>query len=344
MRRAAKMLGLTLILAGCKGNEHGVVQVTNTDTWQQAPTNQVDILFVIDDSHSMTEEQASVANGFESFIGQIESTGTDFQIGIVTTSFLYDDPDRGKLIGDPPVITNDTPDYRSVFTDRVTVGILGSDKEKGLEVAQYATSTVMTTGANAGFMRPDAYLLIVIVSDEEDCSDAGALEGQPATACYDERDALTPTLEFVSYFKALKEDPSYVQFGAIVGPLIDDPESCEDATPGRRYIDVADQMGGLVGNICGQDYGDIMQRLGLTATGVVSSFELSDAADVDTIEVTVGDSDGNNGVIVPQATETVRPTEGWLYNADTHFLTFYGTSIPPRGATITATYTVMVGG
>jgi len=331
-------LGVVAIgLFGCR-QDHDVVQVTRTDTWHQAPTNQVDILFVIDDSHSMTEEQAAVAAGFNSFVGALEDSGSDFQIGIITTSFLYDDDTRGVLVGDPPILTNATPDYATEFEDRVQVGIDGSDKEKGLEAAEYATSAVMQAGPNAGFLRPDAYFLTVFVSDEEDCSDNGALEGQPATACYNEEDQLTPVPLFTDYFQGLKDDPSYVQVGAIVGPLADDG-GCQESAPGRRYMDFAHSLGGLVGNICDTDYSGIMGDLGLNATGIVTSFQLTEAPDPDTIEVHVADSDGTNDVIVPPD-----PANGWTFDVDTNYLTFNGTSVPARATVITATYTVKVGG
>ena len=127
-----------------------------TDTWYQEPTNQVDILWVVDDSVSMAEEQKQIADGFEDFINAIQETNTDFHLGVITTSFDYNDPARGKLIGDPAVITA-KDDYINLFRDRVRVGTGGSDREKGLEAASYALSPAMTTGANEGFLRTEAY-------------------------------------------------------------------------------------------------------------------------------------------------------------------------------------------
>jgi hypothetical protein len=39
-------------------------------------------------------------------------------------------------------------------------------------------------GPNAGFLRPDAHLLVVFVSDEDDCSDEGVLDGLVNFLCY----------------------------------------------------------------------------------------------------------------------------------------------------------------
>src|SRR5690606_25028489 len=136
-----------------------------------------------------------------------EETGADFHIGVVTTDFEYDSIDRGRLLGVPPVITKHD-DYVALFQERALVGIGGSGREKGLQVAEYALSPIMTTGPNAGFLRETANLLVVIVSDEEDCSDRGALgiERGDNTACYSERDKLAPVSSFVTNLRNLKSD------------------------------------------------------------------------------------------------------------------------------------------
>ena len=99
-------------------------------------------------------------------------------------AFEYTDPNRAALLDDPPFLTP-TDDYERLFQERATaVGVEGSDKEKGLEAAAYAVSLAMTApgGPNEGFVRPSpAHLLVIIVSDEEDCSDNGALEGRTAS-------------------------------------------------------------------------------------------------------------------------------------------------------------------
>lgn len=311
------------ILAGCQG-ETAVSLRTETDTWYQAPNNQVDILWVIDNSTSMTEEQDTLARGFASFTGQMEASGTDFHIGVISTSFDYADTTRGVLIGDPPYLTN-ADDYEEEFKIRAQMGIGGSDKEKGLEASAWALSPTMTTGPNAGFLRTDAQLLVVVVSDEEDCSDEGALEGQPANACYLQDEKLVPVYEYVAFFQGLKATPDMVQVGAIVG--VQDG-ACEDAFPSDRYALVAGLTGGLLGDICLSDWSSMLTELGLTATGVRNAFQLTHGAVVETLVVMV------DGVEVPQSATT------WTYSPDTWFVTFAPEAVPERGAEITAEYTV----
>jgi hypothetical protein len=327
---------LALLAPGCD-QENAVFEQTQTDTWTQAPTDKVDVLFVIDDSHSMTEEQAAVAAGFASFTAELETNAMDFHLAAISTSFDYANSARGTFLGEPKVLTKDTPSYAALFQDRVQVGTSGQDKEKGLEAAAYALSPVMTSGVNSGFLRPEAFLLIIWVSDENDCSDEGALGALPATECYNQTELLVPVEQYVADFWNLKDDRSFVQVGAIVGPPEGDG-SCPDATVGRRYLQLVEAMGGTAGNICAADYSDILGDLGLEATGVLSSFQLSDSAKPDSITVFV-EPDGQEEYEVLED-----PANGWTYDATTNFITFNGTSVPPRGSKVSASYTVAVGG
>jgi hypothetical protein len=325
--RISSVAWLALALAACE-SEREVNDVTATDTFQQAPNNQVDALFVVDNSASMAEEQAALAAGFESFIGELENSGADFHIGVITTSFAYDDPARGKLIGNPTVLTP-ADDYVADFQDRVKVGIDGADKERGLEAASYALSPTMTTGPNQGFLRSDAQLLIVFLSDENDCSDRGALDSKDAESCYTSYDKLVPVETFVGEFRDLKASADKIQVSAIVGPK---EGGCSAAVAGYRYIKASELTGGFVGDICGADWGAMMTSLGLNASGVRSSFLLSKGAKPETITVQV------DGAEVFES-----PSAGWTYDATTWYLTFHGAAVPARGAEIIVKYTVQAG-
>jgi hypothetical protein len=314
--------------SGCKRELNFSAQ-QGSDEWLQAANDQVDILFVVDDSCSMAEEQATLADGFTSFAEELEASQTQFHLGVISTSFDYTDPDRGRLVGEPPYLTNDDADYVSSFAERAVVGVDGLDQEKGLEAAAYAIGPIANLDLNDGFIRRDARLLMVFVSDEEDCSDAGALTGLEGEACYLQPDMLTPTAEFVEEFRSLKDSAEDVQATAIVGVQ---GEACQNVYPSERYADVARLTGGRVNNICEGDWSAMLTDLGLNATGVLRQFQTSRAAQPDTIEVQV------DGVVVPQGQRN-----GWTYDTDTWFLTFAESAIPPRGSTITATYTVQPG-
>src|SRR5690242_3805101 len=68
---------------------------------QQAPLaapEKTDILFVIDNSGSMAEEQQGIARELPAFIDELKKgagTGHDFQVGVVTTT-VYQNGDFGS--------------------------------------------------------------------------------------------------------------------------------------------------------------------------------------------------------------------------------------------------------
>ena len=82
MRRVCMVL--PLFLFACD-TDVSINQITVSDEFDQAPSNAVDILWVIDDSTSMKEEQAAVRAAGADFLAVLESADMDFQIGLITT-------------------------------------------------------------------------------------------------------------------------------------------------------------------------------------------------------------------------------------------------------------------
>ena len=168
----------------------------------------VDILFVVDNSGSMAEEQANLARNFEAFINALTSAqGNDYRLAIVTTdidSRGRDGAELGGLVqasfaGSAPfqLIQQDSSDCRPIaglkhgcfrgsgarvitsamarqdqidaFRSAVSVGTCGSGMEQGLEAMKLALSrTAADCPGQAPFLRESANLVVVFVSNEED--------------------------------------------------------------------------------------------------------------------------------------------------------------------------------
>jgi hypothetical protein len=129
--------------------------------------------------------------------------------------------------------------------------------------------------------------------------------------------------ELVLDLQELKPTASQVQIGAIVAG-----EGCPEY-PGSRYAQAAALTGGLHGDICQSDWSSMLGDLGLNATGIHTRFQLSRAAQPETLEV-----------YVDETAIAEDPTNGWTYDADTWFLEMHGDGIPPRGSSLAVTYTV----
>ena len=315
----------TLGGAGCS-IDNTVERRTYTEVFLQEPNQEVDILWVVDDSPSMAEEQLLIAQGFGAFIAGIEETNIDFHIGVVSTDMDLENPNRGVLVGEPSYLTSED-NYIALFQDRVQVGVTGSDKEKGLSAALHALTEPMASGPNQGFLIPFATLLLIFVSDEDDCSDGDALDGLSGSSCYDDRDQLIPVKEFVTDFQNIKGPGSRVVSSSVVGPNV--ANNCEDSWPGHRYSTISDVTGGVQGDICEADYSDLMAEMGLTVLAEVRVFQLSYTPYEGSIVVSVGED------IIPED-----PVNGWNFDAEFKTLRFDGDYLPPRGSSINVEYEI----
>ena len=167
------------------------------------PLRQLDLLFVIDNSGSMQEEQTNLRNNFPDFMRALENIKgglPDIRIGVVSSNMGA----GPTMVGDGcPVLgdrgsfqakagcgldTSKNPSYLSVddkgtknFTGQLTdvfscMAGLGSDgcgyehQLQSMRAGLSASDPASTSASNRGFLRKDAFLGIVILSDEDDCS------------------------------------------------------------------------------------------------------------------------------------------------------------------------------
>jgi hypothetical protein len=181
-----------------------------------------DILFVIDDSGSMSEEQATLQAGLGDFIQALASSpiANDFQIGVTTTSVADYGGNACMLAGTlvaPGVMSASDPDLVTTFQAAVAVGTSGSGREQPFEAARLAISKSAPGGPNEGFLRAGARLAVIFLSDEDDCSGDAGLGVDSNADCRAEKaaspSALTEIGDVVTDLSAGRE----VVVAAIVG-------------------------------------------------------------------------------------------------------------------------------
>ena len=286
---------------------------TTLDDFEQGGTigGLADILFVVDNSGSMGDEQTKLGNSFNTFINWLIGGEVDYHVAITTTDMDATGA-QGAFVSsgtNPKILDASTPNVASVFAQNANVGTVGSGDEKGLAAASTALSSSLLAGANAGFLRPEARLYVVWVTDEEDSSSG------------------TPASHQNAIIAAKGGDPDQVYFAAIAGPDSLFDFSCLDASPGTRYIDIIEATGGLRGSICDADFGVTLQDLAFEVTANGGTFPLTEIPDVTSIQVLV---DG-----IPQATTT------WIYSASANAVQFVPGYEPAGGASVTVSYDVL---
>jgi len=171
------------------------------------PNRNLDLLFVIDDSPSMLDKQNNLAANFPNFINVLQSVPgglPNLHLGVVTTDMgtkgsevtapgpgigqvgnggCAATGDAGNLqLNGAPVggafltdiagsggtrVTNYTGTLATVFSTMARVGAGGCGFEQPLAAMRAALDN---NAMNAGFLRADAVLGVVFLTDEDDCS------------------------------------------------------------------------------------------------------------------------------------------------------------------------------
>lgn len=147
----------------------------------------VDLLFVIDNSSSMLAEQQNLIASFDGFIEGIQANldeANDYHIGVVTTDAYAGNEVGCQSIGalvtqteggacgpwaQGRFISLEDP-LQEAFTCAGMVGVDGDGDEHPIEAAMNATGTALAEpgACNEGFLRDDALLVLVLITDEDD--------------------------------------------------------------------------------------------------------------------------------------------------------------------------------
>jgi hypothetical protein len=207
-------IALALFCAACGNND---MSCPKTSSLGQTK-DKVDILFMVDDSPSMTPKQTELQARFPELIKALDDMAAggspvDYHIGVVTSDLgagptpyggctpgglgaKLQPIGRGHLANCQPPTgglnfidynqitgTNNLPtgvDLASEFTCMASVGASGCGFEHQLEAAYKALHDCMpdasgaypncTIPENKGFLRPDSVLVVLLLTDEDDCS------------------------------------------------------------------------------------------------------------------------------------------------------------------------------
>lgn len=264
-----------------------------------APPN--DVLLVVDDSGSMAEEHQEMAANAIAFVEAAARHGADHRIGVVTTDM---DAHRGRLRrfpGGRNMLTGEGDVGQAAQQLAATLrdlGTNGSADEQGLaSIAAVLDADPQTFGEP--FLRPDARLSIVVVSDEEDAS--------PGSTDY-----------YVDRLRAAKGrfNEGMVTLSAVVG---DRSAGCGpvDQLPGQRYLEVQRATGGVFRSLCDPDWGQIAGMLPMAEFAPRRGFPLSrpprdrtlhiEALRDGTRRVLRGSVDATSNVLRLDDAETVSP-------------------------------------
>lgn len=226
----------------------------------QMASPEVDVLWVIDPSCSMGPYQDALIENFPSFIRYFVDSELDWHVGVTSTDMdgVLEDGSLGRLrtLGGDAWLTADTPDPVQRFTDVANLGTGGSSSERGTSATHAALGERLSTD-NVGFLRPEAAIHTIVISDEANQIADGEIHFDG----------------FIRWYTALKPSPELRTFSAITGPL------------GIDYERATSRIGGAAWPIDTSEWDVVLERLGFRAAGLHREFFLSRPAQPDTLEV-----------------------------------------------------------
>lgn len=355
LKIAEKMMLATLAMTAvaCDKGAGSFSILSDNSQFQQSVTftpRKLDVLFVVDNSGSMSTSQNNLANNFPSFIDKFIEKGYDFRIAVTTTDAFYGDQfiatgcslcnteqTRFRTGVNPPVYIIDRADYdlsqageetrlKNDFTLNVKVGTNGSGDERAFSSFKAALSSNL----NVNFHRADAFLAVVIVSDEEDFSQSeyAMNESYANTNLH----TVASYKTFLDSFTGGNASEDYS-----VSAISISDQACRDTLAGgsggaqkiaTRYNQLVDLTGGTKNSICNpfnQTLDNISSQI-MTESKPV--YTLDKKPIIASIRVVVG------GVQVPQSS-----TDGWSYDAADNTITINGATYKPSaGAPISINF------
>jgi hypothetical protein len=337
----------------------GVNNALQVDTFVLDLVNKVDFLIAMDTeaSDDFPEDlllDANVRGLASNFFRFADGQNIDYRIAVTPANFddCVQAPGNlppsllfpcGELLsgpGIPAVVTPSTPQKQWVFNELLSsVDCAATGYEPApvcpasLETdgtyfkdAYYALTPPLSTGANAGILRPDAALSILAIGDNDDRS----------------------SMSLNQFFSLLQQlagpqGSKRVRYNALA-PYGPEPTGCDvyESSDDGRDAAMIQMTGGIGISICtNADWSQILPTMFAEATGR-RTFHLSGTPDPTTIQVAVngvpttctpGTVQADGSIVCSAAGQTV-----WSYVPTTDSIQFALSSIPQAGDVVTVQY------
>ena len=298
-------------------------RMDKTDTFIQQDGSKVDVLFVVDNTASMVEEQPRIVAAMPAFADAALGKGVDLHVAVTTTGIDEasnacpggaNGGEAGRFVpvdnSRPRILTHRTPGLASVLQQNVNVGQC-AQVEQGFEAVRRALSPPLVNNAddvrtapkndgNLGFLRDEAALVVVFMGDEDDHSP----------------DSVDTYVRFLRTRKG-ENQPQRMTIYAIAPTASGCPTS---GGAGTRYAEAASRTGGEVLSACAADYAPLLRSVATKAFSAQDRFPLSEPPDAGSIAVRVNGS----------------PVTGWTYDGATNSVVF--STAPAPGAKVEVYY------
>lgn len=263
------------------------------DVGERGGCDAVDFLFVLDDSSSMSEHQQNLAANVPAFVEGLQSTlelVDSIQVGVVATDpYSYNPgpcillgalvtetvgggPDSSNAICGPYAegfnYMTGADDLTDTFGCAALLGTMGNGFERPMEamVTTLGKSLDVPGGCNEGYLRDDALLVIVVITDEYD----GPGDPEADTPAEDPPTSLGTPQTWYDAVLAAKGGVPENAVALVITNYEDGP--CPPLDLGHDGVNLVEWVemfgdNGFLGGICEPDYGPMFAE----ATAVIET-------------------------------------------------------------------------
>ncbi len=324
--RNFRWLSCFFLLLGCSNDVKFAVPPSSQEFNQSvAYNNKVDFLFVVDNSKSMNKVQENLLSSLMPLTTTLNQLKLDYHVASTSTTMASWFPMSGKIFGEPKFITSSTPDFQNRLTEKIMLGDSGSTVEKGLDAIKSILSFPFQNDDGQTFLRSDALLVIVYLTNEDDKSDK-----------IDTGNSNNQTKHYSDFLDSVRPLWSNGQrswiFNFIGITSQNDACTTGDLTdykePGIRLMEMAKKSNGRIETICQIKLDLAISNIKARLVQFLTDYKLNKIPVVDSIRVYV------NQILIP-----MHPTSGWSYLPDLNVIRFNGDSVPKADDDIRVDFT-----
>ena len=252
-------------------------RIKTTDKFKERDLKKVDIIFVIDQSCSMSDNISEIYKNIPVFFESLDRYNLDYHIGITSAS-APSGPETGGFLSHlfkVPYIARDTESKELVFSfmNSITRG----SGEEGIDAAvgaMFYTEDRLLELDYPSFFREDAPLHIILISDEDDQSIVHNPDDFLSYLLDDFSN--TPGTGEGTVFSAITHDP--LTIAACGSP---------HSAAGYRYREVVHITGGVSVDICDGDWSGTMEQLARYSRRDLWEYRLTRIPVIESIQVLV---------------------------------------------------------
>lgn len=271
---------------GDLGGDDGVPKkfVAKSQAFNVSNNPEVDILFIVDNSGSMEQEQVNMSSKINGFVQLISNAGLQWNIALTTTDgktqtkdaagnsrawgdgqFRPFDSDTGSLF----VLKHNqhtVADAQAKLAQAILVGIKGDGNERGINNTFRAIERISDTQGSQQFFRPSANLVVILISDEDECSTGNCSSVSGANRSKPEN--------LLNLVQTNFNSGKVFVFNSIIR-AVNNSACSTAANKAPTYEKMSQMTGGIVGSICASDYTSILSSLGQSTAALVKSVNLN---------------------------------------------------------------------